>query len=247
MKRKLFVRSVSETGLVRKDNQDSIFVSADNTVFCVADGMGGGSDGALAGRIVCEEVESASAAISSGLREAVDRAIENANRRVRDHAIRQGFRQMGSTALVLVFDPEDDTRVSICHVGDSRVYRIRDSRVELMTSDHTIGNQLVRLANAETAKKLRSRANPLSHILTRAIGSKDPVEPEWRDVDVRAGDWFLACSDGVHDVLDEERIQEIFAGEKTLDGFSDRLRTEVLGAGAPDNFSYIVIKTAEDA
>lgn len=241
MKRRLGIWSVSETGLLRKDNQDHIFISGDETVFCVADGMGGGSDGALASRIVCEEMESAVAFGPGDRREAIERAIRSANSRICDHALRHGFRQMGSTAVVLMLDPDAVGCARVCHVGDSRVYRIRAGIAELMTVDHTVGNQLVHMVDAETAKNLRGRKNPLSHILTRAVGAKDDIEPDWREMDVCDDDWFLVCSDGVHDVLDEKMISGLWADGKTVRGFSDLLRNKIFEFGAPDNFSYIII------
>ena len=235
--------TASETGAVRKDNQDSVFVDGAKTVFCVADGMGGGAEGATASRFVCEEIEKTVAAKTLAARmEAVEAAVAAANDRIRAYAKERDFKQMGSTVAVLLLDPSDSRRAAICHVGDSRVYRIRHRKAELLTHDHTIGGQLGDLTKGILSAGFKSRTNPLAHVLTRAIGATDKVEGEWRKIDVVAGDRFLVCSDGVHDVVSIERIGSIFAGSEDLATASRHLTDEIVHGGAPDNFSYVMIE-----
>ena len=234
--------TISETGSVRKDNQDSFFVDRAKTIFCVADGMGGGSEGATASRFVCEEI--AKVAERAGLAarmKAVDAAIVSANARILAYAREKGFKQMGSTVAVLLLDPSDSRRAAICHVGDSRVYRIRRRTAEPLTCDHTVGGQLGELTKGITAAGFKSRTNPLAHVLTRAIGAADKVEGEWKKIDVTDGDRFLICSDGVHDVVSDARIGSILSRPDDLVSASRRLTDEVVRNGAPDNFSYVMV------
>lgn len=243
-KRKIVCVTVSETGLVRKDNQDTVFVDRAKTAFSVADGMGGGSEGATASRFVCEEIGKAVAAKTLAERmEAVEAAVAAANDRIRAYAKEREFKQMGSTVAVLLVDPSDGRRAAICHVGDSRIYRIRRRKAELLTHDHTIGGQLGDLTKGITAAGFRSRTNPLAHVLTRAIGGADKVEGDWKKVDVADGDRFLICSDGVHDVVSDERIGAILSCPGGLEESSRRLTDEVVRHGAPDNFSYVMVET----
>ena len=234
--------TVSETGSVRKDNQDSVFVDRAKTVFCVADGMGGGSEGATASRFVCAEMAKAvGAGTFSELLKAANAAIAAANDRIRAYAKERNFKQMGSTVAVLLLDPSDSRRAAICHVGDSRIYRIRRLKAELLTHDHTIGVQLGDLTKGITAAGFKSRTNPLAHVLTRAIGSADKVEGEWRKIDIESGDRFLICSDGVHDVVSDARIGSIIFGSDGLAMASRNLTDEIVRGGAPDNFSYVMV------
>jgi protein phosphatase len=245
MNGKMSFWTTSETGLVRKDNQDSVFISGDGTVFCVADGMGGGCEGALASRMVCDEIQSE---IDSGAADrvaAVERAIASADERIRNYAREKGFKQMGSTVVLLLIDPDSGRCASICHVGDSRVYRIRNGKVDQLTDDHTLGNQIMNMSDAKWATRLGSRSNPLSHILTNAVGSGEKVAAEWKKLEVLPGDRYLLCSDGVHDVLDEDGISEIFEAVDTVSHAGERMRELIIEGGAPDNFSYIVIQTGE--
>lgn len=235
--------TVSETGAVRKDNQDSVFVDEAKTVFCVADGMGGGSEGSTASRFVCEEIaKTVDAETFSERLKATDAAIAAANDRIRAYAKERDFKQMGSTVAVLLLDPSDSRRAAICHVGDSRIYRIRNRKAELLTHDHTIGGQLGDLTKGVLSAGFKSRTNPLAHVLTRAIGATDRVEGEWRKIDVADGDRFLVCSDGVHDVVPNERIGSILSGSEDLATASRHLTDEIVRGGAPDNFSYVMIE-----
>ena len=245
MKRKWSVASLaaSETGSVRKDNQDAFFVDEAKTLFCVADGMGGGSEGATASRFVREEF--ARAAETDGLSErlrAADAAIAAANGRIFAYAREKGFRQMGSTVAALFLDPKRSGKAAICHVGDSRVYRVRRGSAELLTKDHTIGGQLSEFATGEQAAGLRNRRNPLAHVLTRAIGVDEKVAGEWRKIDVEKGDAFLVCSDGVHDVIADSLIGEILTVSESLETASKRLSDEIVRNGAPDNYTYVMVK-----
>ena len=235
--------TVSETGLVRKDNQDSVLVDRAKTFFCVADGMGGGSEGATASRFACEELGKAVAAKTLAARaEAVEAAVAAANDRIRAYAQERNFRQMGTTVAVLLLDPADIRRAVICHVGDSRIYRVRGRKAELLTRDHTVGGQLGELTRGIAAASFRSRSNPLAHVLTRAIGAMDRVEGDWKKIDVEPGDRFLICSDGVHDVVSDARIGSILSGPADLAAASRRLADEIVRNGAPDNFSYVMIR-----
>lgn len=234
--------TASEMGAVRKDNQDSVFVDGAKSVFCVADGMGGGSEGATASRFVCEEIaKTVGAGTFSERLKAADAAIAAANDRIRAYAKDREFKQMGSTVAVLLLDPSDSRRAAICHVGDSRIYRIRRRTAEPLTHDHTIGGQLGDMTKGVLAAGFKSRTNPLAHVLTRVIGAGDKVEGDWKKIDVADGDRFLICSDGVHDVVSDARIGAILSCPGGLEESTRRLTDEVVRHGAPDNFSYVMV------
>ena len=123
---------VSETGLVRADNQDNVLVAVARGVFCVADGMGGGAEGAKASATVCHELKLMAHAAGETLAARVDAvrsSLEDANAAIYEYANSSGIGKMGSTAAVLALDPENRSRAAVVHVGDSRVYRIRGGLV----------------------------------------------------------------------------------------------------------------------
>ena len=248
LKRKWRVASlaVSETGAVRKDNQDAFFVDAAKTLFCVADGMGGGSEGATASRFVCEEIAKVAEIPDFAARmKAVDSAIGAANARIRAYSQEKGFKQMGTTVAVLLVNPADARKGVICHVGDSRIYRVRGGAAELLTKDHTIGGQLSEFATGDAAAGLRNRRNPLAHVLTRAIGVEEKVAGDWRKLDIEKNDRYLVCSDGVHDVIADSQIGDILTVSQDIEEASKRLSDEIVRNGAPDNYTYVMIKIGD--
>ncbi len=243
--------SVSDKGLVRSDNQDSYLMRAQSFFLAVADGMGGGQGGALASAWICEEFArrlDAPGVTPFRLRVAqTNAALQDANARVREYAEANGYKSMGSTAAVLLADPERSRRAVVAHVGDSRVYRWRNGRGQLLTRDHTVGSEIGRaLTNASQAQSLQSRSNPLTHILTRAVGIGFKVRAEWRKIDVRPGDRFLLCTDGVHDVLSDVQIASLIGRAKTPAQAVESVAEKVVAAGAPDNYTIVCAFTVKD-
>lgn len=237
------VRAVSgsEVGLIRENNEDNLLVDVERLVFCVADGMGGGAEGEKASAIVCSEVSMMvrQQPVEFAARmEAACNAVVCSNEAIFDYSHRLGLGQMGTTLSLLVFDPEDATQAAICHVGDSRVYRFRNGAVSQLTRDHSVGAELGRRLGC--GDELANRANPLAHVLTRAIGTGESVCPEWKKLSVESGDRYLICTDGVHDVVSDARLLELVGGG-TLETAREALTEEVYVCGAPDNFSFVIL------
>lgn len=238
--------AVSDCGLVRADNQDAFIADPASGFFCVADGMGGGSGGAIASKWTCDALWEAwkkAKELSIQEREEIlNASLQEVNVRIRTHAAEQGFKVMGTTVAVLLQDREMRARGRIIHVGDSRVYRFRHGRLDALTKDHTVGNELgtaIASTQATRAKSLKSRSNPLTHILTRAVGTEMRVRPEWKSIDIQRGDRFLLCSDGVHDMLSENEIVEILRKSFTPRAAVARFSTAIREAGAADNYTIL--------
>ncbi len=238
------VAAVTDRGLCRPDNQDSYLMRAPSYFLSVADGMGGGQGGALASSWISEEYAKrldAPGLVPFRLRvEQVNAALQDANARVRKFADEKGFKSMGSTAAVLLADPDRPCRAVIAHVGDSRIYRCRKGKGTLLTRDHTVGNELGRaMSNTSQASSLQSRRNPLTHILTRAVGIGFKVRAEWRKIDIRPGDRYLLCTDGVHDVLSDEQIATLMGRARTAAQVVGSVARKVVESGAPDNYTIV--------
>jgi len=233
--------SKSERGLVRKDNQDHVLCLKKQAVFVVADGMGGGAEGERASRIVCETLERGlSAAAYLPRLDEIGRAIDGANARIVAYAKEKGYRQMGSTIALLAFDTETFARAAVGYIGDSRVYRLRAGAAELLTRDHSVGAELEAKVGSAAGHKFALRSNPLAHVLTRVIGTEKKVSLEWRKIDVRPGDRFVICSDGVHDVVGSESLGRLVSA-CSLERAASSLDAEVVRCGAPDNYSYVIV------
>ena len=237
------VAAVTDRGLVRADNQDSYLMRRDEFFLAVADGMGGGADGALASAWICEEFAKMLTMPPVSFRERLSKtgaALAAANARIRAYIKERGIKMMGSTAALLMADPLRPARGAIAHVGDSRIYRWRKGKGVQLTRDHTVGDELGRahVSNSEAAA-LKSRKNPLSHILTRAVGTGFKVRPDWRKIDLRAGDRYLLCTDGVHDVLSNEQVSALLGRAKTPADAVKAFARDVIAGGAPDNYTLI--------
>lgn len=219
------VVSASETGLVRADNQDHIFVDAARHVYCVADGVGGGADGARASEIVCANLKMVVYAAADTFKSrvsAVQKAIEDANAALYEDARAKGLPLVASTVAALVLDPANPRHAAVCNVGDSRIYRFRRGMPELLTRDH--------------------RAGDGSHALTRAIGAAETVKPEWTELESTDASRLLLCTDGVHDVVSAGRLAAFVSAAPTLEAAADRLSADVVRQGAPDNYSFVLLE-----
>jgi serine/threonine protein phosphatase PrpC len=222
----------------RSHNEDSVCARADLGLFVVADGMGGYEGGEVASRVAVETIEdvvaSARGHVETGYEVAA--ATQIANARICER--RQGaLAQMGSTVAMLRLDGRNAV---IGHVGDSRVYRLRDAALEQMTIDHSLWAQLV-AAGAEVPER---EDFAYKHVVTRALGTPSG-EPDVRVEAARTGDVFLLCSDGLSEVLAPARIAELLA--LPAKAACHALVDEAYAAGSRDNISAIVVRVLQSS
>ncbi|HEY8376709.1 MAG TPA: protein phosphatase 2C domain-containing protein [Nannocystis sp.] len=231
----------------RKHNEDAYLLDPKEGVFAVADGMGGYAGGEVASRLAVESLaeffqhvaEDAEATWPCGLdprltlaENRVDAAIRLANRRI--CAAREGsLREMGSTIALVALQPG---AAIVAHLGDSRVYRLRDGKLEQLTCDHSLYEQL--RAGGVAVPPLAEFA--YTNVITRALGPQPEERPELQRVDVRAGDRLLLCTDGLTGALDAETIAALLGGGP-VEVVCERLVHEAFLAGSRDNITAIVI------
>ncbi|MDH5637659.1 MAG: protein phosphatase 2C domain-containing protein [Nitrospinota bacterium] len=252
----LKVRGVGRTnvGIRRRSNQDSILVDEDNSVFILADGMGGHLGGEEASRIATSVIStvlkdsSHLKNVNSEDKKYVDDllseaakltkiAIFEADREIVEQSrSRTDLRGMGSTIETLIFQ---DNVATIGHVGDSRVYLMRNGKLEMVTEDHSILNE-------EKKKRAMSEeeiANfPFKNRITRALGHLSDRQVDILQRDLKQGDTFLLCSDGLTDVADDWEIEEaLLEADGDLDKASDHLVDMALDGGGPDNVSVVLV------
>lgn len=222
--------SVSSRGLVRSENQDHAFSDPACGLFAVADGMGGGEGGAKASEIVCSQLAASVRGLGAEMHPGellVAQAVCAAHGEIAAYARRAGYRQMATTVAVLALPAKEDVPGGIGHIGDSRVYRFREGALEQLTVDHTWPGET---------------AGERSHILTRAVGV-GPVEvPDWQTVEVRVGDVYLVCSDGLHDMLSEAQIRMALSAGGGMAAVAARLEFAVCAAGAEDNYTFVLVE-----
>jgi serine/threonine protein phosphatase PrpC len=242
---KVTVACKTDIGCVRENNEDKFeyylsesepLLAVRGLVFVVCDGMGGHAAGQIASEIACKSFLYAYLHHESAdPEEAARTAVSHANRFVRDAAMAIPERRgMGCTlsALMLVQD-----RAITAQVGDSRVYRLRGDQLTQLTAEHTFVEELV--ASGLMDREAASR-DPRSHVLTRAIGVEDTVQPEILSHDLLPGDVFLLCSDGVTNLVSNERIAELLHLPPSEAAWT--LVNEALQAGGHDNATAVVVR-----
>lgn len=233
----------SDVGRVRPTNEDAFAVLDGEGIFLVADGMGGHAAGEVASRIAVEEIVVA-------LREAdpadrrgalVEDAIQRANARIVAEADRDPrHRGMGTTVTVLCVDAQSG-RYTIGHVGDSRAYRFREDRLELLTRDHTWVQLQV---EAGRLSPQEARVHPYSSVLMQALGTHEALQPDLLEGCARAGDLYLLCSDGLTATMDDGDLKRMLrrGADATPGALAEALVQEANERGAPDNVTVIVVR-----
>ena len=229
----------SDVGKVRRINEDACLerphVGAGG-LWAVADGMGGHTAGDVASRTVIEalrRVEPAAdvASFSDGVR----RAIGDANTTLLEQsANRYQHRTIGSTVAVLLFH---GTSGDCLWAGDSRIYRLRERRLEQMTHDHSHVQELVDRGLLEPAA---ARHHPMANVITRAIGAEASVVLANRRFEINAGDIFLLCSDGLSKLLPDDDITRLLYGVNSRTAVQNLIGA-ALDRGADDNVTTVVV------
>ena len=229
----------TDVGKVRANNQDAPSVSEKLRLYGVADGMGGHKGGEVASTSarddLLRELEGKTPSVA-----ALSSAIEEVNRQIyhqQEHD--DALTGMGTTLSVLWMS---DNFVYIGHVGDSRVYLLRDGEFKQMTLDHSLVEQLVRegVLTEEEAQN-----HPMRNIITRAIGTDESVEVDVVVEERRKGDLWLACSDGLHGLVDDRQMRDAlrqYAPEKA----ADVLLKAALDAGGRDNVTLVIVHDGEE-
>lgn len=240
---------MSDQGVKRADNQDNFYISEDNRVFVVADGMGGALGGSIASRLTVNAIEnfwkeqpcdlSDVEAIAAWLAEAVNKANETVFGFSEENPSVKG---MGTTVVVGVQDLKGS--IHIGHLGDSRAYLIRGEEWEVLTQDHSLVMELFRGGHI-TEEQMKE--SPFKHYITRCVGHKDRVELEHNPKELQSGDWILLCTDGLTAVLQDDEIAEVLREAADPEKACQKLVDLTLEGGAPDNVTVIAVRYEEDS
>jgi PPM family protein phosphatase len=232
--------SRTDTGRQRNANEDSLFTRG--PLFVVADGMGGAQAGEVASKTAAESFdrELPQAPPEQVLRE----TIELANRTIHERAGSDpDLAGMGTTITAAIVDPESE-EVAIGHVGDSRAYRLRGSKFERLTRDHSLVEEMRRKGQLTDAQ---AEDHPQRSIITRALGPEPEVEVDLQTVPAQAGDVFLICSDGLTTMLGDEQIGRLLARATSMQSAVRALVDEANRAGGRDNITVLAFRLGDSA
>jgi serine/threonine protein phosphatase PrpC len=227
--------ALSDIGLQRTTNEDA-FVDAP-PLFVVADGMGGAQAGEVASQTA---VEALRRALDGG--RPLPEAAREANLQVFTLAERDPSRSgMGTTLTALRLSARNE-RAELVHVGDSRAYLLREGRLEQVTVDHSLVGEMVREGKLTPAQAFD---HPARSILTRALGTEPGVKLDRAELDLRAGDALLLCSDGLSSAVPDATITRLLEGGTARDA-TRRLVREAKNRGGHDNITVVVVRLAEE-
>jgi len=232
----------TDTGKKAQNNEDAVIRLPDRGVFGVADGMGGGACGQEASQMVVKSLAArmSGAGKPPGLDEAVHlgiRALNEASYRIRDLADERGLSSIGSTAVVLILDMTTPGRAAVLHAGDSRAYRLRNGKLDRITTDHSIASA-VGISDDDALPPM------LRGVITNAVGIKATVQVDTTAVDVLQNDLFLLCSDGLTRGMRDKALRDILARNPwgNLDDAARALIDAANAAGGEDNISVVLVR-----
>ncbi len=220
-------------------NRTEIPLSRQGILLLVCDGMGGAAAGDLAARIAADAIKQqlvgAGSAVTEAPGESLKSAVTGANGAVLAEAkAHPATRGMGTTCTAAIVLPD---RLIVAQVGDSRAYLLRDGRLQRLTRDQTMADEMVRIG---ALRPEDVRTYPHRNVLLQAVGTQSTIQPKESEVRLRRGDRILLCSDGLHGPVPDHEIAEILGAAADINRAARELIQAALKAGGPDNVTVIV-------
>ncbi len=225
----------SDVGAVRELNEDAYLERPDIGLWLVADGMGGHFAGDVASQMVISAVQELEPPRSlSHFVDAVERRLVETNQRLRDYADREESHTIGSTVVALLIRGQH----AVClWAGDSRMYRYRDGRLEQISQDHALVEELVERGVLTPEQAID---HPHGNLVTRAVGASEELFLDVEIITIQEGDLFILCSDGLERQVAEEEMASI-RGDWDASRLSRALLDRALSHGARDNVTVITV------
>ncbi len=236
------VASITDRGLNpnRVYNEDSLLIAGE--LFLVADGLGGELAGEVASKMTVEKFKELfdDATRENGLSaeselKVIERTIKRVNRIVHLEAQKPDYQNMGSTLSVLYLFKNQGL---IGHVGDSKIYLIRNQMARQLTHDQSMVQQMI---DKGVITPEQARRHPMRNVLLSCIAHKPDIDVHLERTDVAPGDYFFLCSDGVSEYVTPEQLAEIINDYREPAAICDAIRERVLEGGAMDNFTAICL------
>ena len=247
---------LSDPGCVRTSNEDFFLIDKDLGLYIVCDGVSGHAAGDTASQLCAKSIrhtiwqnlsvmeqfsEEKSEAHIEKLLQVVKKAIQEANRRIFEMAEADAKKKgMCTTLVMLLFLPD---RAILAHVGDSRVYLKRGGKTHLLTTDHNVASDMKKQGAWQPGQ---GEVSPYGHVLTRAVGFSEFVQPEILPLEVITDDTFILCSDGLTDYVDTEKLNLLLT-ENPPETVVKNLVEYAKKQGGKDNITVIGIGTESDA
>lgn len=232
-----FSRAVSAVGHVRKINEDAFLDASENGLWVVADGMGGHSRGDRASQEIIARLQNFKPGqnIDSDIDD-ITKRLEEANNFCRQQLDGQ---VMGSTVALLYIHDQIGHAI---WAGDSRLYRFRAGELQQITDDHSLVGELHRLGELTEDE---AENHPSANVITRAVGVNDTLDLQVRELDLKAGDRFLICSDGLFKDVQRSEVKENLSKPSMEQALEKMVRLS-LRRGGTDNVTAIVVQLSSE-
>jgi serine/threonine protein phosphatase PrpC len=249
----LFACGYTHAGQKRSSNEDAIGTFVDDRLFIVADGVGGHSAGDIAAATAVDALAEFFRKFHADPRQIwphpIDRSmslganllrvgVKVANDKVR--AAAAGDRQRSRMASTIVAMAVGDAQVAIAHTGDSRAYRIRRGKIDRLTRDHSIMEEMLAARPDIGAEEIATFSH--RNVVTKCLGSKDEVDPTVSTEVLETGDLYLLCSDGLWGTIADDKIAGIIGSTGDLEAAGQLLVDAANAEGGPDNISAILVR-----
>src|SRR5580692_9108600 len=241
----------------RNHNEDNFSILEDSGLYIVADGMGGHASGEVASKMAVDSLKEFFNATAQDPERTwpykMDRSkgyeenrlitgIKLANLRIYESAQRDPRQRGMGTTIVTMFAVEDG--VYVAHVGDSRVYRIREAKIEQLTEDHSLLNDYIKMKRL-TPEEIANF--PHKNVIVRALGMKDTVKVDTRFEQPKANDIYLLCSDGLSGPVSDPEMLEIVTDAPDLKSAATSLIERANANGGPDNITVVLARWVAEA
>ena len=233
-------------GLVRDENQDSVFCNKKHQIFIVADGMGGHQGGKVASQMATQIISDRLLGFLSQKEgkaptlHALEEAYKEANKAIYCEGQQQThLKGMGTTTCVLVIE---EKTAYICNIGDSRCYMYSPGEgLWQLTEDHTFATNQMNINLMTNDKNSAASSLRDNHVLTKSVGFTPSVEPDLLERQVKSGEIYLLCSDGLTGMVPHKQIQEILTTHP-LKEIPNQCVQQALKAGGIDNIAVVAVK-----
>jgi len=252
LKTALEIATATHSGMVRSHNEDSIAADGEAGLAVLADGMGGYNAGEVASGIAVEYIKTEMKKQLSG-KKPEDLDEPSVQKLIAEHSARanaaiyqsaQSQPQYSGRGTTLVVALWHDNRISVGHVGDSRLYRLRDGKLSQVTRDHSLLQEQI---DSGMITKEQARHSQNKNLVTRAVGIDPVVETEVHTYPVQVGDIYLMCSDGLNDMVTDEDIELTLSSlAANLQLAAQQLIQQACDNGGRDNVSVILVRVAKD-
>jgi len=232
----------TDIGLLRKNNEDDFIINVENGIFAVADGMGGHVGGEVASFLACNLIKEAliKELVGNSPRDIllrIQRILNWTNREIRKVGKKDPkVKGMGSTITLLLLRR---LKYYIAQIGDSRAYLFRGGTLTRLTKDHS---QIQELIDKGMITEKEAKDDERAHIITRCLGVEEKVKPDFYYGDLKEGDTFLLCTDGLWGLLEEREIEKILKRKKDLQTISEILVEKAKKKGGTDNITALVVR-----